>query len=74
MIEIPRIIDVVRKPRKCPVCGERVVDIIYGTGDMTEILLFEKKQKGISFSLAERKELKETSTLTKPLPIWRGCN
>lgn len=23
----PRIIDVVRKPRKCPVCGERVVDI-----------------------------------------------
>ena len=37
MIERPKIIDVVRKPRKCPVCGERVVDIIYGTGDMTEI-------------------------------------
>lgn len=33
----PRIIDVKRKPQKCPVCGERVVDIIYGTGDMTEI-------------------------------------
>lgn len=33
----PRIIDVERKPQKCPVCGERVVDIIYGTGDMTEI-------------------------------------
>ena len=32
-----RIIDVLRKPQKCPVCGERVVDIIYGTGDMTEI-------------------------------------
>ena len=26
----PRIIDVVRKPRKCPVCGERVVDIGLG--------------------------------------------
>ena len=35
----PRIIDVERKPQKCPVCGERVVDIIYGTGDMTEIEL-----------------------------------
>ena len=46
MLERPRIIDVTRKPlkcpvcrkpRKCPKCGERVVDIIYGTGDMTEI-------------------------------------
>ena len=27
-----------------------------------------------SFSLAQRKELKETSTLTKPSPIWEGCN
>ena len=32
-----RIIDVTRKPSKCPVCGSRVVDIIYGTGDMTEL-------------------------------------
>ena len=31
-----RIINVERKPQKCPKCGERVVDIIYGTGDMTE--------------------------------------
>lgn len=31
----PRIIDVLRKPVKCPVCGERVVDIIYGTGDLS---------------------------------------
>jgi len=31
-----RIINVFRKPKKCPVCGESVVDIIYGTGDMTE--------------------------------------
>lgn len=36
MQERPRIIDVERKPSKCPVCGERVVDIIYGTGDMNE--------------------------------------
>ena len=37
MLERPRIIDVELKPRKCPKCGEPVVDIIYGTGDMTEI-------------------------------------
>jgi hypothetical protein len=27
----------------------------------------------MSFSLAQRKELKETSTLTKPSPILEGC-
>lgn len=32
----PRIINVTRKPSKCPDCGSEVVDIIYGTGDMTE--------------------------------------
>lgn len=32
-----RIIDVQRKPSKCPVCGNEVVDIIYGTGDMEEM-------------------------------------
>lgn len=32
-----RIIDVYRKPQKCPVCGSEVVPIVYGTGDMTEI-------------------------------------
>ena len=37
MLERTRIIDVERKPRKCPKCGEPVLDIIYGTGDMTEI-------------------------------------
>lgn len=31
-----RIIDVQRKPSKCPICGNEVVDIIYGTGDMEE--------------------------------------
>ncbi len=33
----PRIINVMRKPSKCPDCGSQVVDIVYGTGDMTEI-------------------------------------
>ena len=31
-----RIIDVLRKSVKCPVCGGEVVDIIYGTGYMEE--------------------------------------
>lgn len=29
-----QIINVLRKPRKCPNCGEEVWDIIYGTGEM----------------------------------------
>ena len=33
-------------------------------------VLFEKNQKGLFFSLAQRKELKETSTLTKPSPLY----
>lgn len=33
----PQIINVTRKPSKCPVCGSEVVDIVYGTGDMTEM-------------------------------------
>ena len=32
----PHILNVLRKPRQCPVCGGEIVDIIYGTGDMTE--------------------------------------
>ena len=48
MLERPRIIDVERKPSKCPVCGERVVDIIYGTGDMTEVdFMLEYRKDGI---------------------------
>ena len=43
-----RIIDVEGKPQKCPVCGERVVDIIYGTGDMTEIeFVMEYRKEGM---------------------------
>lgn len=44
----PRIINVTRKPQKCPVCGSEVVDIIYGTGDMTEIdFLYEYRKSAI---------------------------
>lgn len=43
-----RIIDVERKPHKCPKCGERVVDIIYGTGSMTESeFLMEYRHEGV---------------------------
>ena len=48
MLVRTRIIDVERKPRKCPVCKSSVVDIIYGTGDMTEPeFLFEYRREGI---------------------------
>ena len=40
MLVRTRIIDVERKPIKCPVCGSEVWDIIYGTGDMTEVEFF----------------------------------
>lgn len=63
----PRIIDVERKPQKCPVCGERVVDIIYGTGDMTEIEYF----------LEYRKEgMMGGDNIPRRPPIWEcvcGC-
>ena len=43
-----------RKPQKCPVCGDRVVDIIYGTGDMTEIeFLMEYRKEGMMMEQAE---------------------
>ena len=63
----PRIIDVERKPQKCPVCGERVVDIIYGTGDMTEI----------EFVMEYRKEgMMGGDNIPRRPPIWEcvcGC-
>lgn len=67
MVERPRIIDVERKPAKCPVCGERVVDIIYGSGDMTEI----------EFMLEYRKEaIMGGDNIPRRPPIWAcscGC-
>lgn len=48
MLDRPRIINVERKPRKCPLCGESVVDIVYGTGDMTEVeFLFKYRMTAI---------------------------
>jgi hypothetical protein len=56
-----RIIDVERKPSKCPVCGGEVVDIIYGTGDMTEI----------DFLFAYRKEaIMGGDNIPRRPPIW----
>lgn len=31
-----RIVNVTRKPSKCPGCVSKVIDIVYGTGNMTE--------------------------------------
>ena len=33
-----QIINVLRKPHKCPNCGEEVWDIIYGTGDLDDLM------------------------------------
>ena len=41
---------------------------------MEDTLLFEKKQKVMFIFLAQEKGTKRTSTLTHPLPIWRGSN
>lgn len=67
MLVRSRIINVKRKPTKCPICGERVVDIIYGTGDMTEI----------DFALEYRKEgIMGGDNIPRRPPIWAcvcGC-
>ena len=67
LIRRPRIIDVERKPVKCPVCGSRVVDIIYGTGDMTEVELFLKYR---------REGMMGGDNIPRRPPIWEcacGC-
>lgn len=67
MVLRTKIIDVTRKPSKCPVCGERVVDIIYGTGDMTEIeFVMKYRRDGIMGG----------DTIPRRPPIWAcvcGC-
>jgi hypothetical protein len=56
-----QIIDVERKPSKCPVCGSEVVNIVYGTGDMTEI----------EFLLAYRKSaIMGGDNIPRRPPIW----
>lgn len=62
-----RIIEVYRKPSKCPVCGSEVVDIIYGTGEMSEI----------EFALEYRKQgIMGGNNIPRRPPIWAcacGC-
>jgi hypothetical protein len=62
-----RIIDVERKPSKCPVCGSEVADIIYGTGDLTEM----------EFLYAYRKSaIMGGDNIPRRPPIWAcmcGC-
>lgn len=41
----PHIINVTRKPSKCPVCGSEIIDITYGTGEMTESEFMLKYRK-----------------------------
>lgn len=38
-----RIVGILRKPQKCPVCGERVVGIIYGTGDFDSLGVYVRR-------------------------------
>lgn len=67
MVLRTKIIDVTRKPSKCPVCGGRIVDIIYGTGDMTEIeFVMKYRRDGIMGG----------DTIPRRPPIWAcvcGC-
>lgn len=62
-----RIANVFRKPGKCPVCGEPVWDIVYGTGDMTEVEFLDQYRKNASMG-GER--------IPRRPPIWEcscGC-
>ena len=59
-----RIIDVVRKPSKCPVCGERVMDIVYGTGEMEETEFFLKYRK---------EAIMGGDNIPRIPPIWACC-
>lgn len=61
MITRGRIIDVLRKPTKCPNCGEQVWPIIYGTGEMTEA----------EFLVAYRKEgIMGGDNIPRRPPVW----
>lgn len=62
-----RIANVLRKPGKCPVCGESVWDIIYGTGDMTEVQFLYQYRKNASMG---------GDRITRRPPMWEcscGC-
>ena len=69
MLGSPRIIDVYRKPSKCPACGERVVDIIYGTGDMSEIDKNYDSNNRSALPLAEQRKANGFAWCIKKLTI-----
>lgn len=59
-----RIANVLRKPGKCPVCGEPVWDIVYGTGDMTEVEFLYQYRKNASMG---------GDRLPRRPPMWECC-
>lgn len=59
-----RIANVLRKPGKCPVCGEPVWDIIYGTGDMKEVEFLYQYRKNASMG---------GDRLPHRPPMWECC-
>ncbi|MBQ8071960.1 MAG: hypothetical protein IJ202_14080 [Bacteroidales bacterium] len=62
-----RIMNVVRKPSKCPVCGEQVWDIIYGTEGMDETTFMLQYRKSASMG---------GDVIPRRPPIWEcscGC-
>ena len=62
-----RIVNVLRKPGKCPVCGEAVWDIIYGTGEMTEVEFLYRYRKSASMG---------GDSIPRRPPLWEcscGC-
>lgn len=64
MLEWPRIINIDWKQGKYPVCGSRVVGIIYATGDITEV----------KYKLAYRREgIFECDNIAHQ-PLIRACS
>lgn len=62
-----RIVNVLRKPGKCPVCGAAVWDIIYGTGEMTEVEFLYRYRKSASMG---------GDSIPRRPPLWEcscGC-
>jgi hypothetical protein len=59
--------NVTRKPSKCPICGEEVWDIIYGTGDLPEWKFLYKYRKSATMG---------GDNIPKNPPLWAcscGC-
>lgn len=59
-----KIANVLRKPGKCPVFGEPVWDIVYGTDDMTEVEFLYQYRKNTSMG---------GDRLPRRPPMWECC-